>query len=245
MKKDYSIYLKGIGRPAKSVSILEIGAVHSPIFRELPARKSNKIIYRSIFLPSTGGYSSRDQYHANAQEILFDEKCEEENRALSFPNPKDSSRINALSFEWNAADIPYPFKRNSFDEVHCHMITNTVIDPGYCPSLPNPEAYTSELARITKPHGRYFLSVQKGYFIDTCEVRSLDDTLVGLMERFANALKSNGFTPEVIDYDGNYGEEVSRIIRSQRGEVSPFRMKLFTDHPSCVNAFLIARRNSK
>ena len=84
-----------------------------------------------------------------------------------------------------------------------------------------------------------------GYFIDTCEVRSLDDTLVGLMERFANALKNNGFTREVIDYDGNYGEEVSRIIRSQRGEVSPFRMKLFTDHPSCVNAFLIARRNSK
>lgn len=246
METDYSLYLKGIDRPVRRISILEIGAaVGSPIFRELPSRKAEKITYRSICLPFTGVYSTRNEYHTNAQNALRDKTRGEETSSIAFQDPDASSRINAISFEWKASDIPYPFNRNSFDEVHCHMITDTIIDPGYCPSLPSFSAYASELARIIKPLGRYFLSVQQGYFFETFEAMGSADTVVGSMERFAEKLRNYGFTPEAIDYDGRYDDKVPPEIRSKRGEVSPFRIKHFTDNPSEVNAVLVARRNVK
>ncbi len=66
-----------------------------------------------------------------------------------------------LSMFWDARHIPYPFKDQSFDEIHCHMIDAPIVSSNDNPGYPSIDEFVAEMTRLSHIDSRFFFTVEE------------------------------------------------------------------------------------
>ncbi len=246
-RTDYQKYLKGMGRKRlDELAIFEIGGLGTwdgkgaPIIDSLPQRKAKKVIYRGIdarAYPYIFGVSPVNYglYRNRSRQMLQEHVGKEED-------------IDALTIRWDGSDVPYPFSDSSFDEFHCHMVTDSLIRPEkskYSPR-PTPEGFANEVNRLLRPNGRVYLCTdRKGHFFpaDIGGNYIENEQYAELVDRLVQKLRTQGFSMEVLDASRSLQENLQgNDYGIPMGEASFYPLRQFTYISHHVDFALIATK---
>lgn len=219
--------LYGHGMTTRDFALLEIagGWQKSPVFESLQA----PAIYRELEEP----YLNREAYRAEGK--------------LTLDHHHRAPGIDALTLQWDAADIPYPFENESFDQIHCHMITAPVVRDnaaGGEQRYPTSADYAHELHRLTKAGGKFYLSLQSGLlgggFIPTRTGYYTE--FVEKVELFNEELNKVGFATDFLQYGRPILARAPSSVRTQRNEIDIGIITKLSRVWHCADALLIASK---
>jgi len=212
-------FMLGVHDEIDSLSVFEIGASGSKIKDGLERRQSRgKIEYRGIELGWEKSSTDWD-YQRFHDELKKHEK--------------DYNGIDAFVGEWDARQIPYPFPRYAFNEIHCHMLDGQIVDCDGINGITIPQ-FVREIDRLMKSGGRFFFSQQRGLFFDDYNPHKTGndpwESLKQHWKMMEDELKGRGYA-------------IEESVVSDNHAVS--RGHMFTKYFWHTNGLLIATKNSK
>jgi len=239
-RTDYQKYLKGMsGKRLDELAIFEIGGLGTwdgkgaPIIDSLPQRKAKKVVYRGI--------DARAHPHIFGVSPVDYEKYRDRSRQMIREHTGKEEGIDALTIRWNGQDVPYPFSDGSFDEFHCHMVTDSIVRPEKSAYKPTPEGFADEVNRLLKPHGRVYISTdRKGHFFPAWHET---EQYAELADRLIQRLRTLEFSINVLDAGRSLQEDLlGKDYSIQIGEANFYPLRHFTYITHHIDFALIATK---
>ncbi|MBI4163184.1 MAG: hypothetical protein HY513_05875 [Candidatus Aenigmarchaeota archaeon] len=242
----YRQRIEDIDLGVESLSVLDIGSggyVETRLLsRWLKERNVKQLTYRGIEKPSSPIAGEdymryRNEYRRRAKQTIKKHK------------PQDASK-DVLVVSWDAADVPYPFSDESFNELHCHMITSPVVRPNdsdrtdyFGIEVPTTNKWVKEARRLLMPDGRIFLTAQAlwSYFFQGGDKFY---EWAGRAEEFLDSLERNDFKVEAVSFDHTISRDIDKKIK-KRFHARPtdyYIVNKFTQEGGCASMFTIAQK---